>query len=193
MYSSSKFKNYKHFANLVSPISPCVPSPTLLFGCLVVSDSLQSHGSQHARLLCPSPSPGVCSNSSPLNQWKPEPLSNSWLQGVHPLYFPRSASFPPPGRCPRSLLVACCCFSAHHSRPRALPLSQAFLSFHVRTILKFLSPCHSWPCSPSYPSRYVLATQITHSALVPLVGSMFLFPSKGSQNPRNMFQQNEYI
>ena len=75
----------------------------------------------------------------------------------------------------------------------ALPLSQAFLSFHVRTILKFLRSCHSWPCIPSYPSQYVSATQITHSAPVPLVGSMFLFPSKGSQNPKNTFQQNEYI
>ena len=28
-----------------------------------VSDSLQPHGLQHTRLLCPSPTPGVCSNS----------------------------------------------------------------------------------------------------------------------------------
>ena len=31
----------------------------LLFGCLVVSDSLQSHGLQHTRLPCSSPSPGA--------------------------------------------------------------------------------------------------------------------------------------
>ena len=31
----------------------------LLFGCLVMSDSLQSHGLQHARLPCSSPSPGA--------------------------------------------------------------------------------------------------------------------------------------
>jgi len=30
-----------------------------------VSDSLQSHGRQHARLPCPSLSPGVCSNACP--------------------------------------------------------------------------------------------------------------------------------
>ena len=29
-------------------------------------DSLQPHGLQHARLSCPSPSPGVCLNSCPL-------------------------------------------------------------------------------------------------------------------------------
>ena len=41
----------------------------LLFSCLVVSDSLRLQGLQHARLPCPSPIPGVCSNSCPLNQW----------------------------------------------------------------------------------------------------------------------------
>ena len=30
-----------------------------------MSDSLQPHGLQHARLPCPSPTPGVCSNSCP--------------------------------------------------------------------------------------------------------------------------------
>ena len=35
----------------------------LLFSYSVVSDSLQPHGPQHARLPCPSPSPRVCSNS----------------------------------------------------------------------------------------------------------------------------------
>ena len=41
-----------------------------LFSRSVVSDSLRSHGLQHARLPCPSPSPGVCSNSCPLIQCK---------------------------------------------------------------------------------------------------------------------------
>ena len=46
-------------------------SSTLLlsFSCSVVSDSLQPHGLQHARLPCPSPSPRVCSNSCPVNGW----------------------------------------------------------------------------------------------------------------------------
>ena len=33
------------------------------------SHSLWPHGPQHARLLCPSPSPRVCSNSCPLSLW----------------------------------------------------------------------------------------------------------------------------
>ena len=39
------------------------------FSCSVVSDSLQPQGLQHARLPCPSPVPGPCSNSCPLSQW----------------------------------------------------------------------------------------------------------------------------
>ena len=41
----------------------------LLFSCSVMSDSLQPQGLRHTRLLCPSLSPGVCSNSCPLRQW----------------------------------------------------------------------------------------------------------------------------
>ena len=38
-------------------------------GCSVMSDSLQPHGLQHARLPCPSPPPGACSDLSPSSQW----------------------------------------------------------------------------------------------------------------------------
>ena len=38
------------------------------FSCSVVSDSLRPHESQHARSPCPSPSPGVLSDSCPSNQ-----------------------------------------------------------------------------------------------------------------------------
>ena len=38
------------------------------FRCSVVSDSLGPHGQQYARRPCPSPSPGTCSNSCPLNR-----------------------------------------------------------------------------------------------------------------------------
>ena len=40
-----------------------------LFSHWIVSDSLRSHGLQHAKLPCPSVSPRVCSNSYPLHQW----------------------------------------------------------------------------------------------------------------------------
>ena len=39
----------------------------LLFICSVMSDSLQPHGLQHARLPYHLPSPRTCSNSGPLS------------------------------------------------------------------------------------------------------------------------------
>ena len=38
------------------------------FSCSVASSSLRPHGLQHARLPCPSPTPGGYSNSCPLSQ-----------------------------------------------------------------------------------------------------------------------------
>ena len=49
----------------------------LLFSCKGVSDSLQPHGLQDGRLLCPPLSPGVCSNSCPLSQWYYLTISSS--------------------------------------------------------------------------------------------------------------------
>ena len=49
----------------------------LLFRHLVVSYSLQPHGLQHSRLLCPSLSPRVCSNSCPLSWWYHPTISSS--------------------------------------------------------------------------------------------------------------------
>ena len=43
----------------------------------VVSDSLQPHESQHARPPCPSPTPGVLSDSCPLSQWCHQAISSS--------------------------------------------------------------------------------------------------------------------
>ena len=42
---------------------------TVHFSYSVMSDSLWPHGLQHARLPCPSPTPGVYSNSCPLCRW----------------------------------------------------------------------------------------------------------------------------
>ena len=47
------------------------------FSCSVVFDSLWHHGLQHARLPCPSPAPGVYSNSYPLSQWCHPTISSS--------------------------------------------------------------------------------------------------------------------
>ena len=47
------------------------------FSCSVVFNSLRPHGLQHARLPCPSPSPGVYSNSCPLSWWCHPNISSS--------------------------------------------------------------------------------------------------------------------
>ena len=39
------------------------------FSCSVICDSSRSHGPQHTRPPCPSPTPGVYLNSSPLSWW----------------------------------------------------------------------------------------------------------------------------
>ena len=39
--------------------------------------SLRPHGLPHSRLPCPSPTPGACSNSSPLSQWCHPTISSS--------------------------------------------------------------------------------------------------------------------
>ena len=39
------------------------------FSCSVLSNSVWPHGLQHARLRCPSPTPGDCSNSCPSSRW----------------------------------------------------------------------------------------------------------------------------
>ena len=47
------------------------------FSRSVMSDCLQPHGLQHARLSCPSPTPGLYSNSCPLSQWCHPTISSS--------------------------------------------------------------------------------------------------------------------
>ena len=66
----------------------------LLFSCSVVSNSLWPHGLHHARLPCPSPSPGTCSNSCPLSQWcHPTIFSSVVPFSSCPQSFPASGSF----------------------------------------------------------------------------------------------------
>ena len=60
-----------------------------------MSGSLQLHELQHTRLPCPTPSPGVCSNSCPLSQWCHPAISYSVISfSSFPQSFPSSGSFP---------------------------------------------------------------------------------------------------
>ena len=65
------------------------------FSCSVMSDSLQPHELQHARPPCPSPTPGVHSNSRPLSQWCHPAISSSVIPFFScPQSLPASESFP---------------------------------------------------------------------------------------------------
>ena len=75
----------------------------LLFSHPVMSDSLWPYGLQHARPLCPSPSPEVCPNSCQLHQWCHPAISSS---DALFLFF-----------CPQAFLV-----------PGTFPVSQLFAS-----------------------------------------------------------------
>ena len=57
--------------------------------------SLQPHRLQHTRPPCPSPTPGVCSNSCPLSRWRHPTISSSVIPfSSHLQTFPASGSFP---------------------------------------------------------------------------------------------------
>jgi len=65
------------------------------FSHSVVSDSLWSHGLQHTRPPCPSPTLRVYSNSCPLSQWCHPAISSSIIPiSSCPQSFPASGSFP---------------------------------------------------------------------------------------------------
>ena len=75
----------------------CIPSHSrlLLFSRSVVSDSLWPHGLQQARLPCPSPSPGACSNSCSLSRWCDPTISSTVVSFSSCLQScPGSGSFP---------------------------------------------------------------------------------------------------
>ena len=64
------------------------------FSRSVVSDSLWPHELQHARPPCPSPTPGVHSNSCPSSQWCHPAISSSIVPfSSCPQSFPASESF----------------------------------------------------------------------------------------------------
>ena len=64
------------------------------FSHTVMSDSLRSHGLQHARLPCPSSTPRACSNSCPSSQWCRPTISSSVIPFSCIQSLPASGSFP---------------------------------------------------------------------------------------------------
>ena len=87
--------NLHPFAQIAEILLPLIQFQfQLKFSCSVVSDSLWSHGLQHARLLCPSQCPGVWSSSCPLSRWCLPTISTSVIPFSFRLQsFPASGSF----------------------------------------------------------------------------------------------------
>ena len=72
-----------------------IVSSSVQFSCSVVSDSLWPHRLQHTRLPCPSPTPGVQSDSRPSSQWCHPAISSSVVPfSSCPQSLPASESFP---------------------------------------------------------------------------------------------------
>ena len=64
------------------------------FSRSVTSDTLWPHGLQHARLPCPSPTPGACSDSCLSSRWCHPTISSSVITFSCLQSFPASGSFP---------------------------------------------------------------------------------------------------
>jgi len=69
-------------------------SPSVQFSHSVMSDSLQLHGLQHAKLPCPSPMLGAYSNSYPPSQWCHPTISSCHPLLLLPSIFPSIRVFP---------------------------------------------------------------------------------------------------
>ena len=69
LQEKAKFLGIKGQSRITQPGRRCtVPQSASQFSRSVMSNCLQPHGLQHARPPCPSPTPRVYSNSSPLSQ-----------------------------------------------------------------------------------------------------------------------------
>ena len=76
-------------------LTPLVQFSSVQFSRPVMFDSLWPHGLQHTRPPCPSPTPGVYSNSCPLSWWCHPSISSSVVPfSSCPQSFLASASFP---------------------------------------------------------------------------------------------------
>ena len=105
-----------HFLSLTCLLVPHLPFCSVYFSLSVMSDSLQLHGQQHARLPCLSPSPGAWSTHA-------HRVSDA-IQPFHPL----SSSFP---RSFNLLATTSLFFSIFECVCVLLLLFPLFLRFHV--------------------------------------------------------------
>ena len=101
------------------------------FSRSVVTDSLWPHESQHTRPPCPSPTPGVYSNSCPLSRWCHPTISSSVIPFSSCLQ-----SFPPSGSFQMSQLFA--------SGGQSIGVSASTSVLPMNTQDWFLLGCTGW-------------------------------------------------
>ena len=65
---SHNLRSGKDLLNMTIKVQPIKKKKSVQFSHSVVFASLPPNGLQHARLPCPSPTPGACSNSCPSSQ-----------------------------------------------------------------------------------------------------------------------------
>ena len=148
--SESKFIFYKWLGSLWEGL--------LLFSLKVVSNSLQHHQLQHARLPGPWLSPRASSNSCPLSQWCHPTISSSVIPFSSCLQ-----SFPASGSFPMSQLFA--------QVVKVLELQLQYQSFQWIFRTGFLKDWLAWsPCSPRDSQESSPAPQFesVHSSVLSL-------------------------
>ena len=88
-------RNAQLYSIWILKIIDCRIFSSVQFSCSVVSDSLRPRESQHATPPCPSPTPGVHSNSCPSSRWCHPAISSSVVPfSSCPQPLPASESFP---------------------------------------------------------------------------------------------------
>ena len=98
--------------------------PSVQFSHSVISDSLQPHELQHARLLCPSSTPGACSSSCLSSWWCHPTISSSVVP-----FSSFSLSFPASGK--DALLLQW--IGSSHQMAKVLQLQLQHQSFSLRS------------------------------------------------------------
>ena len=94
-FSSCKIESLYLLNNTSQFLLPRPWFSSVQFTCSVVSDSSWPHGLQHARIPCPSPTPGAYSDSCALSWWCHPTMSSSVVPFSSCLQsFPASGSFP---------------------------------------------------------------------------------------------------
>ena len=92
LYSNNEWSEKEN--KKIIPFKTSSVSSVIQSRCSVRSDSLQHHGLQYARLLCPSSTPGACSNSYPWSWCCHQTIASPVVPFSCLQSFPASGSFP---------------------------------------------------------------------------------------------------